>query len=89
MKRIQPLLANEAQFVASDFAFPAGWKGRWIARPLVAFLYWAFGWLTGLAVRTLPDHGKALEEAGFTLKQKRPLLGGILVGEMWQWRKRL
>lgn len=70
-------------WVVSDFAVPPGWRGRFLARPLVAGLYFSFGLLTGLAVRTLPDHPTALKQAGFTLLDRRSRLGGLLIAELW------
>ena len=72
-----------AVWVVSEFAVPPGWFGRLIARPLVSGLYLAFGWLTGLAVRTLPDHSQALRKAGFTLQNRRRWLAGLLIAELW------
>ena len=62
---------------------PEGCFGRLVARPIVGALYWAFGWLTGLTVRTLPDHAAALRRSGFALVQRRLWLHGLLVSELW------
>lgn len=72
-----------ALWVVSEFAIPAGWFGRWIARPIVRGLYFSFGLLTGLAVSTLPEYGVALQEAGFRLVERRSRLAGLLVAELW------
>ncbi len=77
--------ASGALWIVSEFAVPQGWFGRLIAQPLVAFLYAAFGWLTGLRVRRLPDHGEALHSAGFVRIGKKPRLGGLLVSELWRF----
>jgi len=84
--RVRALCAPDALWVVSDFAVPLGWFGRLIARPLVAFLYWAFARLTGLAIRRLPDHAAALRQAGFTRIDRRSRLGGLLVAELWTVR---
>jgi len=76
-----------AQWVISEFAVPAGWFGRWVARPLVAFLYTAFGLLTGLEVRRLPDYAPGLSAAGFRPERRRTMLGGLLTAEVWRLRK--
>ena len=75
--------APRAQWAVSEFAIPPTRWGRRLARPLVASLYWAFGVLTGLKVRRLPDHRAALAEAGWALAKQRPWLGGLLVSELW------
>ena len=81
--RVRPALAEDAAWVVSEFAVPQGAYGRFVARPLIAFLYFAFGVMTGLRVRRLPDHGAAMEQAGFTLRERRTWLGGLLVAEIW------
>jgi SAM-dependent methyltransferase len=80
---VRGALVDEAQWAISEFAVPENLFGRIVARPLVAFLYRAFGWLTHLRVRCLPDHAAALQEAGFSLLQRRTWLGGLLVSELW------
>jgi len=83
-KRIRKHASGDAIWIVSEFAVPAGWYGRAVAEPLVHFLYLAFGWLTGLKIRHLPEHRGALLRAGFSLKRERKWLGGLLVSEMWQ-----
>jgi ubiquinone/menaquinone biosynthesis C-methylase UbiE len=73
-----------AAWVISEFAIPDSPYGRLIARPLVSALYLAFSLLTGLSIRHLPDHRKALGNAGFMLAKQRTWLGGLLVAEMWE-----
>lgn len=82
--RLRPSLAPDALWVVSEFAVPAGWFGRLVARPLIAFLYWAFSVLTGLAVRRLPRYHSALEAAGFVLLRQRPWLRGLLTSQIWR-----
>jgi cyclopropane fatty-acyl-phospholipid synthase-like methyltransferase len=81
--RLHAAASPSTLWVVSEFAIPAGWRGRLIARPLVASLYFAFGLLTGLAVRTLPDHQDALRRAGFKLVERQSRLGGLLIAELW------
>jgi hypothetical protein len=70
-------------WIVSDFAIPASWFGRLVARPVVWALYSVFGWLTGLQVRNLPDHHLALRQTGFQLEKHRSWLGGLLISEVW------
>ena len=70
-------------WLISEFSIPSTPFGRLIAAPLVRSLYSAFGLLTGLTVRTLPDHRTALRQSGFTLLQRRPHLAGLLISELW------
>ena len=76
-------LAPGGMWVVSEFAVPKSGPGRLIGRPLVAFLYRAFGLLTGLAVRQLPDYHAALIDAGLSLYAQRKWLFGVLVSECW------
>ncbi len=81
--RLREALSPSGLWVVSEFAIPEGAFGRWVARPLVWLLYRAFALLTGLAVRNLPNHSAALRAAGFTLRQRRSFLRGLLVAELW------
>ena len=72
-----------AQWLVSEFAIPNGRLGRLIAKPIVSSLYLAFGILTGLRLRALPDHRAALLQSGFTLEKQRTWLSGLLVSELW------
>jgi len=81
--RLRGALSPSGHWVVSEFAIPEGAFGRWVARPLVWLLYRAFGLLTGLTVRKLPDHASALRAAGFTLRRRRSFLRGLLVAEIW------
>jgi ubiquinone/menaquinone biosynthesis C-methylase UbiE len=76
-------LSPSGLWVVSEFAIPLGAFGGWIARPVVWLLYRAFGLLTGLAIRKLPDHAGGLHAAGFTLLERRCFLRGLLVAELW------
>ncbi len=78
-------LTEGARWVVSDFAVPEGWAGRLAGRGLVGFLYRAFGLLTGLRIRQLPDHASALRNAGFVLEQRREMLFGLLFSEVWRY----
>jgi hypothetical protein len=82
--RVREMAAPSAVWLVSEFAIPPGWPGRVIAEPLIAGLYVAFRWLTGLTVRSLPDYGLAFRNAGFIRQQSRAWLGGLLVSEVWR-----
>lgn len=82
-EHLRASLASDALWAISEFAAPESWFGYLVARPIIAALYAAFGLLTGLRVRALPDHESALQEAGFTLERRRRWLGGLLVSELW------
>ncbi len=80
--RVRTKLTGNALWVVSEFAIPSGWFGRLVARPVVGFLYWAFGWITGLRVRTLPEWEGALKRAGFVRRRRREWLWGLLASEI-------
>jgi hypothetical protein len=82
-RQLRVAVSPSALWLVSEFAIPPSLFGRVIGRPLVAALYLAFGWLTGLTVRILPDHRTALSASGFILVQHRELLWGLLTGELW------
>src|SRR5579859_5556428 len=82
--RLRRQVETSAEWVVSEFAVPGGRFGRFIARPVVAALYLAFGWLTGLEIRRLPDHRSAMERAGWRLVSERKFLAGLLVSEFWR-----
>ena len=82
--RLRASVSDGAQWVVSEFAVPETLYGRLVARPLVAALYRAFRWLTGMRIRQLPDHTTALAHAGFMLVHRREWLRGLLVSELWQ-----
>jgi SAM-dependent methyltransferase len=77
---------GSALWIVSEFAIPEGRFGALVAGPLVSLLYWAFSRLTGLSVRTLPDHSAALQSVGFMQVQRHARLGGLLISELWSIR---
>jgi hypothetical protein len=81
--QVRASVLPDALWVVSEFTVPPGSYGKVVARPLVAFLYRAFGWLTGLQIRSLPDYRHALGVAGFQVVEQRRFLGGLLVAEAW------
>ncbi|MGD0829610.1 MAG: class I SAM-dependent methyltransferase [Terracidiphilus sp.] len=81
--KLRACVAPEAIWVVSEFAVPEGLLGLLVARPVIWGLYCAFGWLTGLKLRRLPRYSDALHLAGFTLKERKWWLGGLLVSDLW------
>jgi ubiquinone/menaquinone biosynthesis C-methylase UbiE len=81
--KLHSCLGPDARWVISEFAIPESRFGRMVARPVIAVLYRAFGLLTGLKIRSLPDHRTALEQAGFSIVQKRSWIFGLLASELW------
>jgi hypothetical protein len=82
--RLREDVTEGALWVVSEFAVPKTRYGRLIAKPLVTAFYNAFGMLTGLSIRQLPDHPAALARSGFRLIERRERLCGLLVSELWQ-----
>lgn len=82
-EKICQVASPSAIWVVSEFAIPNNQFGQLIARPVITALYSAFGLLTGLDIRALPDHRAALHKAGFVPANERRWLGGLLVSELW------
>jgi ubiquinone/menaquinone biosynthesis C-methylase UbiE len=83
--KVSTAVTPSAKWLLSEFAIPTGLYGQLFARPLIRSLYWAFGRLTGLRIRNLPDHRAALRRSGLSLIAKRHWLGGLLVSELWSF----
>jgi SAM-dependent methyltransferase len=81
--RILPHLRPGAQWVISEFAIPRNAFAAYLAGGLIGLLYRAFGLLTGLPVRALPDYAAALLRRGFVLRQDRRYLAGLLCSQVW------
>ena len=81
--KLHSSVGPDARWVVSEFAIPENLFGSMVARPVITVLYRAFGILTGLKIRSLPDHRKALDQAGFSIMQKRTWILGLLVSELW------
>lgn len=85
--RVTAASAADARWVISEFAPPPGRVSGALGRLLIRSLYAAFGWLTGLKARRLPDYASALRQRGWTLEDRRLLLRGLLVSESWRRTK--
>jgi SAM-dependent methyltransferase len=85
--RIVPRLAPGARWVVSEFAKPRDRVSSVVGGRVVSALYGAFGLLTGLRLRSLPDHGAELVAAGFQLLMEEQWLRGLLVSQLWQLRR--
>jgi SAM-dependent methyltransferase len=75
---------DSAIWVVSDFAIPQRIVARQLGMRIVHGLYLAFGLLTGLRTRRLPNHGRVMRKAGWILEDRRGLLLGLLVSERWR-----
>jgi hypothetical protein len=83
LDRVLPHALPGAQWVISEFAIPRNAFAAWLAGGVIGLLYRAFGVLTGLRVRTLPDYATALRRRGLTLGQDRRYLAGLLCSQVW------
>jgi ubiquinone/menaquinone biosynthesis C-methylase UbiE len=72
-----------AQWVISEFAIPRNAVAAYLARGIVGSLYRAFGVLTGLPVRTLPDYATYLHRCGLAPSIERRYLAGLLCSQIW------
>ena len=71
-------------WVLSEFGMPRHRLFRPLAAAYIRLLYLAFRVLTGLRPTRLPDPQRALSAAGFTRRERRERLGGLLYAELWQ-----
>jgi SAM-dependent methyltransferase len=83
VKRILTWLTPETTWVVSEFATPQGQVGSVMGQGIISGLYEVFGLLTGLPVRSLPNHRTILETSGFQLLAERPWLRGLLLSQLW------
>ena len=81
--RILPQLKPGARWVISEFAIPRKAPAALVARAIISILYRAFGLLTGLPVRALPDYRTLLLAHGMEPIAERPYLAGLLCSEVW------
>jgi ubiquinone/menaquinone biosynthesis C-methylase UbiE len=72
-----------AQWVISEFAIPSNAFMAYLARGIIGSLYRAFGLLTGLPVRALPDYATSLLRRGLTPTHDRRYLAGLLRSQIW------
>ncbi|HEX3986622.1 MAG TPA: class I SAM-dependent methyltransferase [Acidobacteriaceae bacterium] len=86
--RILPHLTPDARWVVSEFQVPSGSRTKAaFARALIAGLYTAFRWLTGLRTRRIPPWRALLERSGFTCAASQSFLGGLLVTDLWRFAR--
>jgi ubiquinone/menaquinone biosynthesis C-methylase UbiE len=83
LDRVQPHLWPGAQWVISEFAIPRNPFAAFFSAGLIRLLYHAFGVITGLPVRALPDYEPLLLSRGFVLHQQRRYLAGLLCSQLW------
>jgi len=72
-----------AQWVISEFAIPRNAFAAYLAQGIIGLLYRAFGVLTGLRVRTLPDYAAALKRRGLVPRHHHCYLAGLLCSQVW------
>jgi SAM-dependent methyltransferase len=87
---ILPRLAGEAIWVVSEFSVCAAPLLAPLSSTAIASLYRAFGLLTGLSVRSLPDYAASLRRIGLHLDREVGFLAGLLKSQVWtrsgDWR---
>jgi SAM-dependent methyltransferase len=86
--RVKDAVCEDAIWIVSDFALPERSPARQIGALIVRSLYLAFGLMTGLTTRRLPDHARVMREAGWVFESRHALLFGLLVSERWSFHLR-
>jgi hypothetical protein len=69
--------------VISEFTIPPSTPAAHLARGVIGLLYRAFGLLTGLRVRALPDYATALRRRGLVPIHDCRYLAGLLRSQVW------
>lgn len=82
--RLAAQLPPGTLWLVSDFALPPARILRPIAALYIRALYLAFGILTGLRNRRLPNPHTALTQSGFTRVVRRQHLAGLIYTELWR-----
>jgi ubiquinone/menaquinone biosynthesis C-methylase UbiE len=83
--RLRNHVGTDVVWVISEFAIPSNFYEQVIARLLISALYRAFGLLTNLGIRQLPNYRVALSQSNWSLVHERKWLGGLLVSELWRF----
>jgi hypothetical protein len=81
--RLLPHAPPGSQWLISEFAIPRHAFAAFLARGLIGLLYRAFGVLTGLGVRILPDYTTPLLRRGLVPSHHRLYLAGLLCSQVW------
>ncbi len=85
LDRVLPHARRRAQWVVSEFSVPQRAPASYLSVCIVGLLYRAFGLLTGLAVRELPDYAASFRKRGLTLSREETFLGGLLRSQLWSF----
>jgi SAM-dependent methyltransferase len=85
LDRLLPHAGRRAQWVVSEFSVLRQPPGSYLSAGIVGLLYRAFGLLTGLAVRELPDYAASFHKRGLTLSREETFLGGLLRSQLWSF----
>jgi len=84
LSRVNTATEEHALWVVSEFALPKRNPARLAGKLIIRALYLAFGLLTGLRTRRLPEYGRVMQQTGWILEGRREWLSGLLVSECWR-----
>jgi ubiquinone/menaquinone biosynthesis C-methylase UbiE len=76
-----------AKWVLSEFRYSQSIFGRVWTRAIIRALYSAFRVATGLRVTHISPHAALLRGAGFYRQQCEIATGGLLISELWEYRR--
>lgn len=82
--RITAHIRPGGRWIISEFQIPSEGLRRQVAKLVVKLLYAAFGVLTGLKTRCLPNYRQVLENNGYIRTAAKSGFAGILISELWQ-----
>jgi ubiquinone/menaquinone biosynthesis C-methylase UbiE len=83
VERLREGAAPGARWLVSEFHEAKTRFGRVCSRALIFGMYAAFGVMTGLRVKKLPDYEAVLLQGGFHMRDGRKMLGGLLGASLW------
>jgi ubiquinone/menaquinone biosynthesis C-methylase UbiE len=78
-----------AKWVLSEFHYSHSVFGRLWTGAIIRALYAAFRVATGLRVTHITPHTALLHSAGFHRQQREIATGGLLISELWEYRREI
>jgi ubiquinone/menaquinone biosynthesis C-methylase UbiE len=79
----------QAKWVLSEFRYSRSLFGRVWTGAIIRSLYAAFRVATGLRVTHITPHTALLHSAGFQRQQREIATGGLLISELWEYRREI
>ncbi len=85
--RMMESACPRAKWVLSEFQYSRSLLGKVWTSAIIRSLYAAFRIATGLRVTRISPHTALLRSAGFNRRQSEIAAGGLLVSELWEYKR--